>query len=81
MLSTCSGSLIAYFPLFDLENKTADYTADVEWENGNYRYVFGGHGVGSNTVYVPNRDAVLARLISDNEKCNDGGEFHVEALQ
>ena len=80
LLGHGSGTLIAYFPLFDDELKTADYAADITWNGERFEYVLGGHGIGSNQIFVKNRDAVVDQIIADNQRFNDGNAFQIESV-
>ena len=80
LLGHDSGSLKAYFPLFDDELKTADYVADITWDRERIEYSLGGHGIGSNQIHVTNRDAVIEQIIADNQRFNDGNAFQIESV-
>ena len=77
LLSCDSGSLSVYFPLFDGEPMTADYVAEISWNNDKIDYTLGGHGIGFNHVYIPHRDALIERISEDNQRFNRGNAFQI----
>lgn len=65
-----------FYPLWDGE--FADYGGTVEWRDGRYHYDWGGHGIGNSHSSVKTPDEMIERILSDNERFNRSGSFHMK---